>query len=75
MSQENIWNRINAGETIDDLPKIYKFMKRKCMNWNDCLQAAREKFEKYFANKVNGSNYRHFISSSFSFCLFRLKIY
>jgi hypothetical protein len=52
MSQTNIWNRINSGETIDDLPKIYKFMKRKCLNWNDCLDLAREKFEKYFSNKV-----------------------
>ena len=52
MSQPNIWNRINNRETIDDLPKIYKFMKRKCLNWNDCLQLAREKFDKYFSNKV-----------------------
>jgi hypothetical protein len=52
MSQSNIWNRINNRETIDDLPKIYKFMKRKCLNWNDCLYLAREKFDKYFSNKV-----------------------
>ncbi|CAF3810848.1 unnamed protein product [Rotaria socialis] len=52
MSQENIWNRINNGETIDDLPKIYKFMKRKCTNWNNCLNSAREKFDKYFSNKA-----------------------
>ncbi|CAF0935485.1 unnamed protein product [Rotaria sordida] len=52
MSQTNIWNRINNGETIDDLPKIYKFMKRKCTNWNDCLNSAREKFDKYFSNKA-----------------------
>ncbi|CAF4141138.1 unnamed protein product, partial [Rotaria sp. Silwood2] len=52
MSQTNIWNRINNGETIDDLPKIYKFMKRKCMNWNNCLNLAREKFDKYFSNKA-----------------------
>ncbi len=52
MSQTNIWNRINNGETIDDLPKIYKFMKRKCINWDECLNLAREKFDKYFSNKV-----------------------
>ncbi|CAF4774469.1 unnamed protein product [Rotaria sp. Silwood1] len=52
MSQTNIWNRINNGETIDDLPKIYKFMKRKCINWNDCLSLAREKFDKYFSHKA-----------------------
>jgi hypothetical protein len=52
MSRTNIWNRINSGETIDDLPKVYKFMKRKCQNWNDCLHLAREKFDKYFSNKV-----------------------
>ena len=28
-------------------------MKRKCQNWNDCLHLAREKFDKYFSNKVN----------------------
>lgn len=52
MSQPNIWNRINNGETIDDLPKVYKFMKRKCMKWDDCLDLARGKFEKYFSDKV-----------------------
>lgn len=52
MSQKDIWNRINNGETIDDLPKIYKFMKRKCLNWIDCLHLSREKFDKYFSNKV-----------------------
>ena len=52
MSQSNIWNRINNGETIDELPKVYKFMKRKCIHWNDCLSLAREKFGKYFSDKV-----------------------
>jgi hypothetical protein len=52
MSQKNIWTRIQQGETIDDLPKVYKFMKRKCSTWNDCLRLAREKFDKYFSNKV-----------------------
>ncbi|CAF1097144.1 unnamed protein product [Adineta ricciae] len=52
MSQPNIWSRINNGDTIEDLPKIYKFMKRKCLDWNDCLHLAREKFDKYFSNKA-----------------------
>ena len=52
MVQKDIWNRINNGEVIDDLPKVYKFIKRKCNNWNDCLNLSREKFDKYFSNKV-----------------------
>lgn len=52
MSQANIWDRIMKGETVDDLPKVYKFMKRKCMSWDDCLYLAREKFDKYFSHKV-----------------------
>ncbi|CAF0838485.1 unnamed protein product [Adineta steineri] len=52
MSQANIWSRISNGETIDDLPKIYKFMKRKCTNWNECVNLAREKFDKYFSHKA-----------------------
>ena len=52
MSQANIWDRIHRKETIDDLPKIYKFMKRRCLTWSDCLYLAREKFDKYFSHKV-----------------------
>lgn len=52
MLKPDVWTRIFAKQTIDDLPKVYKFMRRRCTTWNDCLHLAREKFEKYFVNKV-----------------------
>lgn len=52
MLKPDVWMRIFAKQTIDDLPKVYKFMRRRCSTWNDCLYLAREKFEKYFVNKA-----------------------
>ncbi|CAF1222788.1 unnamed protein product [Didymodactylos carnosus] len=50
--ESNIAKRIKDGNTIQDLPKVIKFMKRRCTSWKECLELARQKFEKYYSHKA-----------------------
>nr|XP_056713175.1 ubiquitin-like modifier-activating enzyme 6 [Euleptes europaea] len=51
-SAEEVLQRIKSGESLEGSFQVIKCLSRRPRNWQQCVQLARLKFEKYFNHKA-----------------------